>query len=77
LKLTVDIGDELSWLREELETAMERALSEVVSGGRPEYAAGFYSAVQTLADSLEGRYAAFIAEERERWRNKTAAAKKQ
>ena len=77
MKIKVEIGDELAWMREELETATERALAEVVSGARPEFAAGFYSAVQTISDGLEARYAAFIAEERERWRAKTAEHKRQ
>lgn len=73
MRINVDIGDELAWLREGLEQVIERGLAEVKGGGRPEYAAGYYAASMDLADDLEARYQNFIAEERAKWKNQAKA----
>ena len=56
MKYLIEIGEEYKWVREELQTYFEKAMSEVSSRERGEYAAGYLKAVQELSDALESRY---------------------
>lgn len=76
MRIVVDIGDEMAWLRESIEQTVERGLSEIESGGRPEYAAGFYAAASTMADAIETRYQAWLQEQRSILRPRPAVGEK-
>jgi hypothetical protein len=64
VKLGIDLPYELDWVAEQLRTYMERGLAEIQSGGRPEYAAGYYAAAKDLTESLESAYAELLAARR-------------
>lgn len=56
MKVRIVLPDEYDFIRDALADAFEGALSEVESGGRPEFAAGMMKATKAIIESVEGGY---------------------
>jgi hypothetical protein len=66
VRITIDLPQELDWVVDELQQRLEQGQGEMQSGGRPEWAMGYYQAAKDLAEGLEARYQSMLTTRQQR-----------
>lgn len=65
MKNVIELPQELDWVIDELQTALEKGYSEMTAGGRPEWSNGYLQAAREITEGLENKYQTMLEARRQ------------